>query len=79
MSAADNHKIAAQRHENSDRRIMPSRLRRLVLVERRLRIRPQEVFFFWSPHALAFGSEADSTTEIPICQNETRNKWELYT
>ena len=55
-AAADNHKIAAQRHGNSVRRNITAACRQLVLVERRLRIRPQEVFFYWSPHAIAFGS-----------------------
>ena len=74
-AAADNHKIAAQRHGNSVRRNITAACRQLVLVERRLRIRPQEVFFYWSPHAIAFGSGADCSAEIPICQNKTGNKW----
>ena len=51
-AAADNHKIAAQRHGNSVRRNITAACRQLVLVERRLRIRPQEVFLTDRIHPL---------------------------
>jgi hypothetical protein len=73
-AAADNHKIAAQRHGNSVRRNITAACRQLVLVERRLRIRPQEVFFSWSPHAIAFGSGADCSSDFRACQIQAETK-----
>jgi hypothetical protein len=74
-AAADNHKIAAQRHGNSVRRNITAACRQLVLVERRLRIRPQEVFLFLVASRYRVRLRADCSAEIPICQNKTENKW----
>jgi hypothetical protein len=73
-AAAESHKIAAQRQEISDCRIITAACRQLVLVERRLRIRPQEVFFTDRIHPHTPARRRPAYTRNSDLSKQGRNK-----